>query len=81
MNGMRHRRADAPPPDTIEFQVIGELRDEPHHLLLLGDDGRCYSFDILRDRIEPLTPDDSWSVDVRHRAAINLALPPGVLAI
>jgi hypothetical protein len=66
--------------DTIDFEVIGELRDNPHHLLLLGDDGQCYCFDITLDRITPLDPDDSWSVDIGDASAGHLALPPDLLA-
>jgi hypothetical protein len=76
----RHRRGAHPASDTIDFQVIGELRDNPHHLLLLGDDGQCYCFDLRLDRIEPLDPDASWSVDMMHRAALHLELPIELLA-
>ena len=35
----RYRSEIHPTPDTIDFEVIGELRDNPHRLLLLGVDG------------------------------------------
>jgi len=57
--------------DNIDFQVIGELRNNPQHLLLQGGDGLFYSYDIVKGEIEPLEPDDSWTVDLieepRHR--------------
>lgn len=76
----RHRQATNLTPDTIDFQVIGELRDNPQHLLLLGDDGQCYCFDLALDRIAPLDPDASWSVDIIHREALHLELPIELLA-
>lgn len=80
MKRSRHRPDSLPAPETIDFQVIGELRDNPQHLLLLGDDGQCYCFDMLLDRITPLDPDDSWSVDVLARASLHLELPIELLA-
>lgn len=57
--------------DTVEFQVIGELRNDPHHLLLLGSDGHSYGCDIISGDIRELEADDSWAVDilghVQHR--------------
>ena len=68
----RGRRAKrAPKLETIDFQVIGELRTNPHHLLLLGNDGACYAYDIVGGGIDPLEPDDSWSVDVIKSASIQ----------
>jgi len=53
--------------DTVEFHVIGELKTNPHHLLMLGDDGHCYGYDTLTGEINELVPDDSWAMDmVRH---------------
>jgi hypothetical protein len=50
--------------ETIEFKVIGELRDDPGHLLLLDRDGQCYDYDLSRDEIVPVDPGGMWSVDV-----------------
>jgi hypothetical protein len=80
MNATRHRATGPQTPETIDFEVIGELRDNPQHLLLLGDDGQCYCFDMTHDRITPLDPDDSWSVDVVAAASAHLALPIELLA-
>lgn len=70
--GGRHTPATS---DTIEFQVIGELKANPHHLLLLGDDGACYDYDVYDVRggeIAPLAPDDSWVVDVVEDASLRI---------
>lgn len=61
--------------DVCDFQVIGELRDNPHHLLLLGDDGQCYAYDIISGEIAPLEPDDSWTVDVADRPLTLTDMP------
>lgn len=45
--------------DAISFQVIGELKDDPGHLLLIGDDGSWYDLDIVQVTIEPIEPGDS----------------------
>lgn len=45
--------------DAISFQVIGELKDDPGHLLLIGDDGSWYDFDIVQVTIKPIEPGDS----------------------
>ena len=34
----------------IEFRVIGELRQDPGHLLLLDADGQCYDYDVAASR-------------------------------
>lgn len=65
------RTKRVPKLETIEFQVIGELRKNPHHLLLLGNDGACYAYDIVGGGIDLLQPDDSWSVDVIESASVQ----------
>lgn len=56
--------AYGPHLDNIDFQVIGELRDNPQHLLLQGGDGLFYGYDIASGEILALEPDDSWTVDL-----------------
>lgn len=71
MRGVASRSKRRSSLDTVEFQVIGELRDDPHHLLLLGSDGHSYGYDIISGDIRELEADDSWAVDmlghVQHR--------------
>lgn len=66
--------------DVCDFQVIGELRDNPHHLLLLGNDGQCYAYDIVTGEIDPLDPDESWAVDVRENLALRMHMSSELLA-
>lgn len=49
---------------TVEFQVIGELKDDSGHFLLMGDDGQCYDYDLATNEITPVDVDGSWLVDV-----------------
>lgn len=53
-----------PEQDAIEFQVIGELKGDPGHLLLMCRDGHWYDYDMVHGMIAPIAPDDSWAVDV-----------------
>ena len=56
--------------DAISFQVIGELKGDPGHLLLIGDDGGWYDYDIVQVTIEPIEPGDSWAVDIAGHSGI-----------
>jgi hypothetical protein len=56
--------------DAISFQVIGELKGDPGHLLLIGDDGGWYDFDIVQVTIEPIELGDSWAVDIADHSVI-----------
>lgn len=49
---------------SIEFLVIGELKNDQGHFLLRGDDGQCYAYDVARDVIVPIEVDGSWVIDV-----------------
>ena len=68
----RRRLTDTTHPelDIVDFQVIGELRENPLHLLLLGTDGACYAYDMVNGDITELEPDDSWAVDVIETASV-----------
>lgn len=48
----------------IAFHVIGELRTNPRHLLVHGDDGRYYGYDLETGDIRPIELDERWMVDV-----------------
>lgn len=66
--------------EVCHFQVIGELRDNPHHLMLLGDDGQCYAYDITSGEIMPMEPDDSWAVDFADHAGPQADAVPVLMA-
>lgn len=64
----------------IEFQVIGELKGDQGHLLLLDDDGQCYDYDIVLDEIVPIDVDGSWTVDVIDNASLLMEVPEAMVA-
>lgn len=64
----------------IEFQVIGELKGDQGHLLLLDDDGQCYDYDIVLDEIVPIDVDGSWAVDVIDNASLLMEVPEAMVA-
>ena len=45
------------------FAVVGEHRDDPDHLLVLGEDGRHYDLHLPDGSAMPVEPDESWTVD------------------
>ncbi|HYH13108.1 MAG TPA: hypothetical protein VD789_12190 [Thermomicrobiales bacterium] len=59
----------------IEFHVIGELRHDPGHLLLLDADGQCYDYDVSMSEIIPVEPDGTWAVDVIEEGRLVMVAP------
>lgn len=43
-----------------ELTVVGEDRDDPLLLLLLGDDGRYYAYSLTDGETAPVEPDQRW---------------------
>ena len=64
----------------LEFQVIGGLKDEPGHLLLLGDDGQFYVYDADRAEVAMMTPGTSWAVDVIENCSLVFEAPAEIIA-
>lgn len=64
----------------IDFQVIGELRDDPRHLLMHGDDGRYYDYDLESGEIHPIEPDESWAVDMNCPMSMHFVAPADSIA-
>lgn len=64
--------------DIVDFHVIGELKSDPKSLLLLGDDGQCYAFDMVTEEMHALRPDESRAVDVIDDRPSGLSLPVSV---
>lgn len=60
----------------IEFNVIGEMRSSPGHLLLLDEDGQCYDYDIALDEVHPIGPErGDWVIDIIEAGATLVAGP------
>lgn len=64
----------------IEFHIIGELRDNPGHLLVIDGDGQCYDFDIALDEIVQIEIDGSWAVDVVEAPIVVIEAPAEMVA-
>ena len=45
------------------FAVVGEHRDDPDRLLLLGADGQHYALRLQDGAATPVEPDEDWRVD------------------
>jgi hypothetical protein len=52
------------PTPPAEFLVIGEHRDNPLQLLLLGADGRHYAYTLPAGDTTPIEPDEAWCIEV-----------------
>jgi len=48
---------------TNVFAVVGEHREEPSRLLLLGDDGHFYAFGRSAAQPTEVQPTDEWELD------------------
>jgi hypothetical protein len=60
-----HPLAGAPAMPTV-FSVIGEHRDDPNHLLMLGSDGQHYDYQLTDGTTMPTDPSavpDTWVID------------------
>lgn len=66
--------------DVCDFQVIGELKDNAQQLLLMGNDGQYYAYDLVTGDIVALSPDDTWSVDINFATLPHTHLPPAKVA-
>ena len=48
---------------TNVFAVVGEHRQEPERLLLLGDDGHYYQYAVPGGHPTEVEPSDEWEID------------------
>lgn len=48
---------------TTIFAVVGERRDDPLELLLLGADGQHYAYPLPEGPATPVEPDEAWRRD------------------
>ncbi len=48
---------------TNIFAVIGENREDPDRLLVLGSDGQHYEYQVSVGTTAPIEIDDKWSID------------------
>jgi hypothetical protein len=48
---------------TNQFSIIGQHRENPDQLLLLGDDGQHYATDISMSEPVPVKSDEDYLID------------------
>ena len=48
---------------TNVMAVVGERRDDPDLLLLLGDDGNYYEYRLPDGAASPTQPSEEWLID------------------
>lgn len=58
-------------PVTTDFVVLGERRDDSSKLLLRGDDGGFYVYDLDSAHVAAVDVDDRWAIDTRQRPATS----------
>ena len=66
--------------DSIDFQVIGELKGDRNHLLLLGDDRHWYDYDLASAVITRIESSDAWAGDITDRVSLRVEVPIEILA-
>ncbi len=71
----RVERTGADAPVTNVYAVVGEHRQEPERLLLIGDDGRFYAYASSESEPVETDPDEDWRLDdtVQIREAAEAA--------
>lgn len=53
--------SDPEPPN--ELAVVGENKEDPSRLLLMGSDGHYYSYSLPDGDTREVDPDDDWEVE------------------
>ena len=62
---------DGEPAVPPVLAVVGESRDDPDCLLLRGEDGRHYRYQLTDGTTLPVVPDEAWVIDTDHASAEN----------
>lgn len=53
--------SDPTPPN--ELAVVGENKDDPSQLLVMGTDGSYYAYSLSDEDARVVDPDDHWVVE------------------
>jgi hypothetical protein len=53
---------------TNLYAVVGEHHADPNHVLVLGEDGQYYDWDLIAEQTRPVEPGDEWHLDVERPA-------------
>ena len=60
------------PAVTNLFAVVGEHRQEPSRLLLIGDDGHYYAYGAADGQPVEVEPTDEWQLDPEAAPTVGL---------
>ncbi len=69
---MRRPPVPETPPVAAFFSLVGEHREDPDRLLLLGADGQLYEHLLPDGPTTPIEPDDEWTMDIPAPEADDL---------
>lgn len=59
-----------------EFTVVGEHKEDPLQLLVLGADGGYYGYRLAQESLHPVEPDEqTWVITIRAEAE-DIDRPP-----
>ena len=47
-----------------ELAVVGENKENPEELLVVGSDGTYYAYPLTEGQPRPVEPDDAWKVEI-----------------
>lgn len=61
MTAMKSPFSDPTPPN--ELAVVGENKNDPSQLLLLGADGHYYAYSLPDGDTKEIDPNDDWEVE------------------
>jgi hypothetical protein len=64
-----------PSPPPTELIVVGEHRDDPHRLLLLGSDANYYEYSISDGNTMPVSPNGEWNIERQAVESASDELP------
>ena len=65
-------RQPGAPEMTNIFAVVGEHRDDPNHVLALGEDGRYYDVRLTDCAVMPVELTDEWVVQGEPESSTEL---------
>ena len=55
------QESGSPPPN--ELAVVGERKEDPSELLLMGSDGHFYAYTLPDGEPEEIVPNDEWQIE------------------
>lgn len=50
--------------DAWDSEVIGQMKDNAHQLLVMDGEGRCLAYDMVEEKLPRSNRDDTWLMDI-----------------